>query len=209
MAFDIAAIQLMYGAAASNAGNTVYTLRDDAVGASYSCIWDTGGIDTIQYAGSRDATIDLRAASLANGLGGGGFLSSVDGVAGGFTIAADVTDFDRDGNFGVVIENAIGGSGGDTLIGNAASNRLEGGAGSDELYGRGGLDMLIGGADDDNYLLDDVARISAGGMLVGEGYDTVVEAAGEGEDTVWVGHVAGSLLDHTHYTLPDNVERRS
>jgi serralysin len=177
MAFDIAAIQLMYGAAASNAGNTVYTLRDDAVGASYSCIWDTGGIDTIQYAGSRDATIDLRAASLANGLGGGGFLSSVDGVAGGFTIAADVTDFDRDGNFGVVIENAIGGSGGDTLIGNAASNRLEGGAGSDELYGRGGLDMLIGGADDDNYLLDDVARISAGGMLVGEGYDTVVESS--------------------------------
>ncbi len=92
------------------------------------------------------------------------------------------------------------------MIGNDASNRLEGGAGADELYGRGGLDVLIGGADNDAYLLHDVSRFSAGGMLVGEGYDTVVEAAGEGADTVVVGHVAGSLLDHTHYTLPDNVE---
>ena len=119
MAFDIATIQLMYGAVASNAGNTVYTLRDDAAGASYSCIWDTGGIDTIQYAGTGSATIDLRAATLGNDPGGGGFLSTVHQVAGGFiggfTIAADVTDFDGDGNFGVVIENAIGGSGNDTV----------------------------------------------------------------------------------------------
>ena len=67
--------------------------------------------------------IDLRAATLADGdPNAGGFLSQQTDVAGGFTIAN-----------GVVIENAIGGNGNDTLIGNNAANRLEGGAG-DDIY---------------------------------------------------------------------------
>ena len=59
--------------------------------------------------------IDLRAATLAgDDPNAGGFLSQHTGVAGGFTIAN-----------GVVIENAIGGNGNDTLIGNSAANRLK------------------------------------------------------------------------------------
>ncbi len=49
----------------------------------------------------------------ATTLGAAGLSAASTGSHGGFTIAADITDFDGDGNFGVVIENAIGGSGND------------------------------------------------------------------------------------------------
>lgn len=46
---------------------------------------------------------------------------------------------------GVIIENAIGGSGDDRLMGNDAANILRGGGGADELSGGGGSDTLVGG----------------------------------------------------------------
>ena len=59
-----------------------------------------------------NATIDLRAASLVFGDPiAGGAMSRVDGIFGGYTIAN-----------GVVIENAVGGKGNDTLVGNSADN---------------------------------------------------------------------------------------
>jgi len=54
--------------------------------------------------------------------------------------------------YGVTIENARGGAGNDTLIGNAADNRLWGGAGNDVLEGAAGNNSLFG---DTGY---DVAR---------------------------------------------------
>ena len=44
------------------------------------------------------------------------------------------------------VENLIGGSGSDTLVGNALDNVLRGGAGTDYLYGQDGNDTLFGGA---------------------------------------------------------------
>ena len=157
MAFDIATIQLMYGAVRSNDGDTVYTLPDaNQAGTFYSSIWDTSGIDTIQYNGAKDSTIDLRPAYLGNGVGGGGFLSSANGVQGGFTIAADITGFipDQNGVWGVIIENAIGGSGNDTIYGNDVDNVLRGGAGNDVINGFGGNDAMLGGIGDDVYIVD-------------------------------------------------------
>ena len=125
MAFDIAAIQSMYGPNMSyRTGSDTYVLPDsNADGTSWQCIWDAGGTDTIRYNGSLSATIDLRAATLVNGdPSAGGFLSQAAGIFGGYTIAN-----------GVVIENAIGGRGNDTLIGNAADNNLDGGAGDDTV----------------------------------------------------------------------------
>src|ERR1043165_1548346 len=52
----------------------------------------------------------------------GGAISKADGIFGGYTIAK-----------GVVIENAIGGSGNDTLVGNSADNTLDGRAGDDTV----------------------------------------------------------------------------
>lgn len=163
LAFDIAAIQLLYGAIASNTGDTRYELSDPGAGTSYSSIWDTGGHDTISYRGTRDVTIDLRAATLANEVGGGGFLSQVSGTLGGFTIAADITDFDHDGYRGVIIEDAVGGSGNDTITGNQFANTLSGGDGDDRLIGGGGSDVLNGGAGADRLNGGDDSDILDGG----------------------------------------------
>ncbi|SFE59192.1 M10 family metallopeptidase [Nitrosomonas sp. Nm166] len=136
MAFDIAALQFLYGANTSfQAGNDVYALNAaNTSGTFYSCIWDTGGIDTIRNPSSTNSTIDLRAATLQHAPGGGGYLSAINGIDGGFTIAK-----------GAVIENATGGAGVDVITGNAAANALNGKAGNDRISGLGGADKIIGG----------------------------------------------------------------
>jgi serralysin len=134
MAFDIAAIQFLYGANTTyHSGNDTYVLPGaNGAGTSWSCIWDAGGAsDAISYAGSGNAHIDLTAATLDNSPTGGGVPSYVEGIIGGFTIAN-----------GVVIENAYGGSGNDTIVGNAAANVLAGHAGVDILNGAGGSDTV-------------------------------------------------------------------
>ena len=140
MAFDIAAIQHIYGANMATAvGDDAYALPGgDRVGTAYGCIWDAGGIDRIAYSGALDAVIDLRPAPLA-GAHAGGYLSGVAGVHGGFTIAN-----------GALIENAYGGSGDDLLTGNDAGNRLYGGRGSDLIEGGRGNDIVVGGAGADD-----------------------------------------------------------
>jgi hypothetical protein len=151
MAFDIAAIQDKYGVNEDWAtGNNAYVLKDiNAAGTYYSSIWDSGGIDSIVYTGARDANIDLRAASLQYEEGGGGRVSYAFGIFGGFTIANSV-----------VIENATGGSGNDTLIGNDVANILFGGAGAD---------VMDGGLGNDRYYIDNIL-------------DQLVETAGGGND---------------------------
>ncbi|MCB1516659.1 MAG: M10 family metallopeptidase C-terminal domain-containing protein [Hyphomicrobiaceae bacterium] len=137
-AFDIAMLQKLYGANKTyNTGNDTYYLpKSDKAGTFYKAIWDAGGTDTFQFNGSQDAVIDLRPATLklADKERAGGALSSADGVHGGFTIAK-----------GTIIENATGGSGDDSLIGNGSANKLLGRGGADDLTGRNGKDILVGG----------------------------------------------------------------
>ena len=47
------------------------------------------------------------------------------------------------------IDNAIGGSGNDTIIGNEIANVLNGGAGNETITGGGGNDTIIGGSGTD------------------------------------------------------------
>ena len=127
-AFDIAAIQKLYGTNGSHhSGNDVYTLpAANAAGTGWMAIWDTAGNDTLSNAGSNNnATIDLRTAPLT-GPNAGGYVSYVQFVQGGFTIAN-----------GVSIENAVGGGGSDRLIG---------GVGTETFRGNGGDDLILGGA---------------------------------------------------------------
>lgn len=149
MAFDVAAIQNLYGANTSTrTGDDVYTLPSNGgLGTFWTAIWDAGGTDTIVHDGSEGAAINLQDATLENAEGGGGYVSRVGDTYGGFTIAN-----------GVIIENAVGGGGADTLRGNGIGNRLngrngddaiEGAAGDDTVEGGGGRDMLAGGTGDD------------------------------------------------------------
>lgn len=83
------------------------------------------------------------------------------------------------------IENAIGGSGDDTLIGNAAVNRLEGGAGNDRIVVGAG-DTAIGGIGNDSI------EATAGGT------GTITVDGGEGDDTIrLMGTGTGSLAAAT------------
>ncbi|WP_439153795.1 M10 family metallopeptidase C-terminal domain-containing protein [Yoonia sp.] len=185
MALDIAMLQEIYGANLGHAnGNDSYDLTDVVSG--WLAIWDTGGRDTITYHGSRDVTLDLRAATLRYEDGGGGFVSAADGIAGGYTIAA-----------GVVIEDATGGNGNDMLIGNDAANVLTGRTGADTLIGGGNNDSLHGNSG------SDAISGTAGTNLIygnsgadrltgGNGSDTIFGNAG---NDIMVGGATGDLLN--------------
>lgn len=133
---DIAAIQGLYGAnMAYNCSNNLYEFDHDVV--VVSAIWDGGGVDTISVAKqTRDQKIDLRPE----------YFSSIGKNGNG-----------RDARHNVAIaaqcwiENAIGGKGDDTLIGNKLNNHIVGGDGQDEIVGNEGNDLLMGGLSDDEY----------------------------------------------------------
>lgn len=135
MALDIAALQAIYGTGSGyKSGGTTYSLPDQNTSGTYwTAIWDTGGRDAIVYNGTRDATIDLRMATLLDEVGGGAYASSANGIAGGFTIANSV-----------VIEVARGGSGDDTITGNGYRNVLSGSGGNDTVDGMSGNDTING-----------------------------------------------------------------
>jgi Ca2+-binding RTX toxin-like protein len=161
-AFDIAAVQYLYGANNSyRTGNDTYTLPDaNSAGTFWTCIWDAGGTDRIFYGGSKSVTIDLTAATIDNSPTGGGVLSYASAIQGGLTIAN-----------GVVIENAYGGFGNDIIKGNAVGNRLFGRNGNDSIDGRAGADHLEGGLGNDIYYVD-------------HQFDSVIESSNGGFDTV-------------------------
>ena len=197
MAVDIAVLQERYGANDTyNGGNDVYVLDDtNDLGTSYDTIWDTGGVDRIVHNGSANAVIDLNDATLQYEVGGGGFVSYVDGIFGGFTIAN-----------GVVIENADGGSGRDLLVGNEADNRLRGNGGNDTVFGGEGNDFLAGNNGRDVLEGDDGNDTIRGGggsdtMFGGNGDDVIAGQGGDdygdggaGNDIVGGGTGADTLL---------------
>lgn len=133
---DIAAAQLLYGANyATRAGDTTYGFNSNAdrgyyrIGNAadevYFAVWDGGGYDRFDFSGyAQSQTIDLRE----------GAFSSVGGSIGNVAIAV-----------GVTIEEAIGGSGNDTLTANDAGGVLIGGLGLDYIVGGSGNDHLYGG----------------------------------------------------------------
>lgn len=131
---DIAAIQAAYGANyQTRRGDTIYGFNSNTERDHFSltssrdapvfCIWDGGGNDTLDCSGfNQKQTINLNAEAF----------SDVGGMKGNVSIAK-----------GVTVENAIGGSHDDTLIGNHANNRLKGGGGADRLRGGGGADSFV------------------------------------------------------------------
>jgi Ca2+-binding RTX toxin-like protein len=171
MALDIAAIQMLYGANTTTASdNDTYALTDPGspAGATWQCIWDTGGTDQIVYNGVANAVIDLRPATLDDSPTGGGMGSYTwnhTAVSRGGTIAGDITNAlpDQGGVTGVLIENAQGGSGQDLVTGNDADNVLQGGSGDDVISalagnniinGNDGNDTMTGGLGNDVFIVD-------------------------------------------------------
>ena len=183
-AFDIAHLQYLYGPNQYNARkDDSYMLSDSLMG--YECIWDAAGKDTIDAStASKSSTIDLRNATLQNEVGGGGFVSEINGEYKGFTIAYNSTG-------DCIIENAIGSNFNDRITGNEYSNTIYGLNGADEIFARGGSDFVYGGVG------DDVIH----GSFYGDPYNSVdTLTGGRGSDYFVLGDSSGlfytnSLLD--------------
>ncbi len=161
MVYDILAIQKIYGAnMTTRTGNDTYAF--DPAAPSFEAIWDAGGNDTFSVAGfSLSCMVDLRPGGYSSLAYDSVSLTNNIGIA-----------------FGCTIENALGGTGADTLLGNEAANSLDGGAGADTLRGNGGIDALAGGAGSD--LLDG----GAGNDALTGGEDNDVVMGGAGNDTL-------------------------
>jgi hypothetical protein len=143
---DIAAVQSIYGAAATRAGNTVYGFGSTAgsiydftqytaYGTPAFTIYDSGGTDTLNCAGyTQGQLIDLRP----------GQFSSIGGFSHNIGIYTTT-----------IIETAVGGSGNDTIIGNAANNTYIGNGGNDTIIGGSGINTSVYGGLRSQYQVTD------------------------------------------------------
>ena len=192
MAYDIAAIQLLYGANTTfNSGDTTYDLATPAAASQWTSIWDTGGTDEIIYLGTNASTIDLRSATLDGTVGSGGYLSYftfADGrTSAGFTIAGDIRNVlgDVGTEHGVIIENARTGSGNDEITGNAVDNELFGNGGADALTGMDGNDFLDGGEGGDTAIYSGTKSDYTTSLLSSSSIQIIDNRAGspDGTDT--------------------------
>ncbi|QZD96185.1 M10 family metallopeptidase C-terminal domain-containing protein [Qipengyuania gelatinilytica] len=187
MAGDYVAVLTLYGGASdTRTANTVYGFfnnsgRDiyDATqypDAAYAIV-DSGGIDVMNYRGfSADQVINLNEETF----------SSIGGEVGNVTIVR-----------GTVIEWARGGSGIDTIYGNAADNVFWGYDGADVMFGDLGIDTAYGGLGDDvieggdgNDLLygqadNDTLRGDAGDDDLRGGSNNDLIEGGEGNDVLY------------------------
>jgi len=143
MMYDIATLQYFYGADFNvNSGDTVYswtpnsgdTFIDGVVAIEpggnriYATIWDGDGIDTYDLSAyDTDLVVDLSP-------GGFSIFSAAQQAAigaGNFARGNIFNALQYEGDARSLIENAIGGIGDDSFVGNAADNVLDGDAGND------------------------------------------------------------------------------
>ena len=131
---------------------------EDYGGYTVMVVIDDGGTDTFDFSNySGEQMIDLRQEAFSN----------VYGEIGTVGIAR-----------GSVIENAIGGSGADTIYGNEVGNILLGKGGADTLFGYGGDDKIRGGNGDDEIYGGD----GDDELYGGKGADKI--EGGDGDDVI-------------------------
>lgn len=140
MAYDVAALQYLYGASSANTGNDVYDLASAAWQGGFHTLWDAGGRDTLDARNlAHGATLDLRA-GVGSDIGSAVTAQATrpDGSVattvyhGTFTVAA-----------GATIEDAVGTAFADGITGNAGANRITGGGGNDRIDGEEGVDTAV------------------------------------------------------------------
>jgi serralysin len=185
MLYDIASLQHLYGANyTTNSSNTLYSwspntgdmlingVGQGAPGANkiLLTIWDGGGKDTYDFSNyASHLRVDLRPGAWTTTATNQLAKLSADGSKIAAGNIANSLLFQKDARS--LIENAVGGSGSDTLTGNETANVLKGGAGQDKLSGLsgndtldGGLgtDTLVGGAGSDIFDVNSVKETSLG-----------------------------------------------
>ncbi|MFB2896125.1 M10 family metallopeptidase [Aerosakkonemataceae cyanobacterium BLCC-F50] len=171
MAYDIRALQYLYGATYYNQGDTVYTFdinnfigpnQRDGQNSFKQTLWDSGGIDTLNFAalpaisggyyfnmneGGQNTTQfalngSVYSITVPN--------SNQGGSPGTFPVLTD--SFGTTIAFGTQIENLYGSQGDDEILGNNLPNIIAGGAGNDSITGGSGADILVGGDGSDVFI---------------------------------------------------------
>lgn len=183
MLYDITAAQFLYGAnMTTRTGNDVYAFSNTQ--AEFKSIWDAGGVDTFDLSNQTvGQVINLNAGQYSSlGVQQTAYKAPLVTAQANVAIAYNAN-----------IENAIGGAGDDSLLGNTLNNVLNGGAGNDTLTGDVGNDTLQGGTGSDGlsgglgndvYVIDSIS-------------DTVFESSKSGSDMV---------QSSVTWTLGDNIE---
>lgn len=193
---DIAAAQRLYGAnMATRTDDTTYGFNSNA-GAAFLIssanekavftVWDAKGNDTLDFSGYANKqliNLDLESFSDVGGLKKNIAIAAAVDTAG---LNSWEANFDPN-SIANYVENAIGGSGTDTINGNLIANRLEGRNGDDFLNGFAGKDSLYGGDDKDELnggADSDALRGERGDdyLIGGAGIDDLY--GGDGRDTL-------------------------
>jgi Ca2+-binding RTX toxin-like protein len=143
------------------------------------------GNDTLAGGGGNDSVVG------GNGVDTADFSQANKGISLNLTLG---TAQGEGSDVLVGMENGIGGSGNDTLTGDAQANRLDGGVGNDSVNGGLGSDSLVGGAGSDT--LTGCLQGSLGGL--GE-VDSLT--GGEGVDWFRLGNAAGTFYNDGQATL--------
>ncbi len=200
MILDVIALQQAYGEGAGTSGTGNDTISAGTAG--YRTYFDRGGIDLIDMSSyTEGAYLNMGVAIV-----GASHLVGVGMSA--FDAAHTILDGGDPAHlrwFYGEYENAMGSSFDDLLLGNPMSNTIRGMEGDDFILGNDGDDSLLGGAGDDwleggagNDLFDwdgserDGNDTMAGGTgddkyVLDTLSDVIIENAGEGVDTVYVG----------------------
>jgi len=158
---------------------------------------DGGGIDTIDLSiYGANQTINLNPASPFST---NATISSVGGYTGNMTIAA-----------GTIIENAIGGSGSDTITGNSADNNLEGRGGNDSLFGGAGNDVYAFNAGFGNDTVVDTDGTAGNQDIVRFGTGVLpasITASRAGQNLVLMNGVNSVTVQNWYASAADKIER--
>lgn len=158
----------------------------------------TGGDDT--QTGSTGNDTFVGGAGNDTIIGGGGVnVVTYVGAPTGVYVRLNHGDVPNDGFGGTDtisgVQNVTGTAFNDTIVGETGANVLRGGDGYDVLIGLGGDDVLFGGSGAANEMYGGVGNDT----YYVDANDTVIEAAGEGLDTV--------VTTRTVFTLGANIER--
>jgi Ca2+-binding RTX toxin-like protein len=186
MPADVAALQVLYGAAEFNATDTIYRLDAREWRDGFHVVYDSGGNDILDASGlAAGVALDLAPGARSDI---GVQVAALARQASGALESATNRDKHAE-SAGTSSENAIGTASNDVKRGNAAGNWLVGAGGDDRLEGRAGDDWLMGG--DGNNTIDGGAGLDT---ALYAGSRAAYEVAVTGQQA-WVRNIATGSQD--------------
>ncbi len=168
MSYDIRALQYLYGGSYVNNGDTFHRLDGSNI-LQKRTIWDSGGVDTLDFAGlpvlepqnrinNFDYYFDMNEGghnTTQVALNGATYSIPNPGGTTEAPLPPTILRTDDYGTiiaFGSEIENLLGSEGNDEILGNNLLNNITGNGGDDRITGSAGKDTLTGGSGADTFV---------------------------------------------------------